>query len=654
MHNLVAAVLILFAGWTVSTQLAVLLGLSLNNLIVLAPVIMCLTGSMYLRLVLSGPKNASAGKNESGNIGWTPISQPPIPVLFWLCLVPLILYLSWLAFWFSSLLVLAYYAFKRDETVVPAFYRDVPLQPYERAVVLLACAGAVLLTLAVSRSDLDDTFYVAVTAFAAGHPHEPLLAFDPMHVERSWPLIFPSYRFATFELFGAALAHLLGVSSMDAVYRIIPPFGAAITVLCIFLYSQELMPRRWLLLGATTLVLILVLGEAHRGPANFTFVRMFQGKAIYLSAILPAIFYLTARYLSPRGTSADAFLLACAQVTAIGLSNFSILAAPMAGVGALLSNYTLLNQQQSKKKLWYVIATLSIAVPYLIAVMLSSHGGASLSQFETELPATVWKSVLGWRQHYFVAVLLLAGPILAGNNLLRLRLAIPMLLLLAIYLNPWLSPLISRFVTTPPVYWREMWSFPILVAAAAGFCLVLEYVLEKKAKRIFPAMLGAVVLFLLAVSIPLHTLRQDNDIRWDFAAKKISPDNYEVAQTAISAMEDSTGRLLAPDEISGIVAMFETHPVLVNARSLYIGFLAPAMSEEEFASRLLLHDFVSGTQDPGPAVRAALNSTKVALMVIHQGHERPEIEQLLTEERFRRAHAINGYDIWHRDVTPSR
>ena len=182
MHNLVAAVLILFAGWTVSTQLAVLLGLSLNNLIVLAPVIMCLTGSMYLRLVLSGPKNASAGKNESGNIGWTPISQPPIPVLFWLCLVPLILYLSWLAFWFSSLLVLAYYAFKRDETVVPAFYRDVPLQPYERAVVLLACAGAVLLTLAVSRSDLDDTFYVAVTAFAAGHPHEPLLAFDPMHI----------------------------------------------------------------------------------------------------------------------------------------------------------------------------------------------------------------------------------------------------------------------------------------------------------------------------------------------------------------------------------------------------------------------------------------------------------------------------------------
>jgi hypothetical protein len=651
-HNLLAAVLVLFAGWTVSTQLAVLLGLSLSDLIVLAPAVMCLTGFLYFRLALSSSKNVPSPEDESSS-ATIPVNQPSVPVLFWLCAVPLIVYLSWLAFWFTSLLVLSYYALKREPLLAPAFHRDVPLRPYERAVVLFACAGAVLLTLAVSRSDLDDTFYVAVTAFAAGHPHEPLLAFDPMHVERSWPLIFPSYRFATFELFGAALAYLLSVPAMDAVYRIIPPFGAVLTVLCIFLYSQELMPRRWLLLGAATLVFILILGEAHRAPANFTFVRMFQGKAIYLSAILPAIFYLTARYLSPRGTSADAFLLACAQITAIGLSNFSILAAPMAGAGALLSNCSLLNRQ-SKRKFWYVVATLSIALPYLIAVMLSSQGGASLSQFETELPATVWKSVLGWRQHYFVAVLLLAGPILAGDKLLRLRLAVPMLLLLAIYLNPWLSPLISRFVTTPPVYWRVMWSFPLLVAAAAGFCLVIEYVREKATRRVFSAVLGAAVLILLAVSIPFHTLRQDNDIRWDFAGKKISPDDYEVAQAAISVMDDGVGRLLAPDEISGIVAMFETHPVLVNARSLYIGFLAPAMGEKESVARQLLHDFVSGAAEPGPAVRAALNSLNVATVVTHRSNQQPELELLLEDERFMRAHAVHGYDIWHRSLPSSR
>jgi hypothetical protein len=651
-HNLLAAVLVLFAGWTISTQLAVLLGLSLSDLIVLAPAVMCLTGFLYFRLALSSSKNVPSPEDESSS-ATIPVNQPSVPVLFWLCAVPLIVYLSWLAFWFTSLLVLSYYALKREPLLAPAFHRDVPLRPYERAVVLFACAGAVLLTLAVSRSDLDDTFYVAVTAFAAGHPHEPLLAFDPMHVERSWPLIFPSYRFATFELFGAALAYLLSVPAMDAVYRIIPPFGAVLTVLCIFLYSQELMPRRWLLLGAATLVFILILGEAHRAPANFTFVRMFQGKAIYLSAILPAIFYLTARYLSPRGTSADAFLLACAQITAIGLSNFSILAAPMAGAGALLSNCILLTQQ-SKRKFWYVVATLSIALPYLIAVMLSSQGGASLSQFETELPATVWKSVLGWRQHYFVAILLLAGPILAGDKLLRLRLAVPMLLLLAIYLNPWLSPLISRFVTTPPVYWRVMWSFPLLVAAAAGFCLVIEYVREKTTRRVFSAMLGAAVLFLLAVSIPFHTLRQDNDIRWDFGGKKISPDDYEVAQAAISVMDDGVGRLLAPDEISGIVAMFETHPVLVNARSLYIGFLAPAMGEEESAARQLLHGFVSGAAESSPVVRAALNSLNVATIVTHRRNQQPELELLLEDERFRRAHAVHGYDIWHRSLPSSR
>lgn len=650
MHNLIAVVLILFSGWTLSAQLAVILGLSLNNLIVLTPAVISLVGILYFRLAFSGKTRLFTGKS-AGHAATILINQPPLPVLLWLFLVPLILYFSWAAFWFSSLLVLFYYSLKQGAVNESASYGIGKLQGKERAIVLGCCVGAVLFTLAVSRSDMDDAFYVAVAAFSAGHPDEPLLAFDPMHVERSWPLIFPSYRFATFELLGGALAHLLGISSMDVIYRVLPPIWAVITVLCIFLYAQELMPRRWLLLGGITIFFIFMLGEAHRAPANFTFVRMFQGKAIYLSAIMPAIFYLTARYFSPRGTSADAFLLGCAQVTAIGLSNFAMLAAPMAGVGALLSNYTLLSQQ-SKKKLWYVVVTLSIPVPYLLAVVLSSQEVSSLSQFETELPATVWKSVLGWRQHYLVAVLLLVGPILAGNSLLRHRLAVPMLLLFAIYLNPWLSPLISRFVTTPPVYWRVMWSFPILIAAAAGLCLVIEYVFENRTRRVFRVLLSTLVLALLALSIPFHTLRSDNDIQWDFAGRKISPSNYKVAQAAISTMEDSAGRMLAPDEISGIVTMFENHPRLVNARGLYIGFLAPAMGKDEYTDRLLLHGFVSGIPEPGAAVRAALNSMKVSSIIIPRGnepHQTEETEQLLKDEHFRRTETINGYEIWLRD-----
>jgi hypothetical protein len=111
--------------------------------------------------------------------------------------------------------------------------------------------------------------------------------------------------------------------------------------------------------------------------------------------------------------------------------------------------------------------------------------------------------------------------------------------------------------------------------------------------------------------------------------------------------------LLAPDEISGIVAMFETHPVLVNARSLYIGFLAPAMGEEESVARQLLHDFVSGAAESAPAVRAALNSLNVATVVINRGSQQPELELLLLDERFRRAHSVHDYNIWHRNLPPS-
>jgi hypothetical protein len=78
------------------------------------------------------------------------------------------------------------------------------------------------------------------------------------------------------------------------------------------------------------------------------------------------------------------------------------------------------------------------------------------------------------------------------------------------------------------------------------------------------------------------------------------------------------------------------------------------MGEEESAARQLLHGFVSGAAEPSAAVRAALNSLNVATVVTHRSNQQPELELLLEDERFRRAQAVQGYDIWHRSLPSSR
>ena len=645
MHVFLAAVLVLFAGWTLATHLVVFAGGSLNTLLVVAPCFQCIVVVAYLRLLKRGGHRSSTIARKDPNGRSADTGGLATAALLAVCLVPAVLYLSWMAFWLASLAILVYCLARKGTLGLSASHAPVRPRRWEWVTVLCLSIAAVALTLAVSRSDLDDAFYVSAAAFTSAHPSAPLLASDTMHVEPTLPFAFPVYRFATFEVLAGGAAHVLHIPAMDVIYRVFPPLWAVVVVLSIFLLAQELMPRRWLALGIVSLLLILVLGECHRGVANFAFVRLFQGKAVYLSAIAPAIFYLTARYYSPRGTSADAFLLGCAQVAAIGISAFATLAAPMATVGALLSNGPLV-WRGPRAKLWGGLAALAVPLPYVIAAAMQA--GTSLSRFPVETPSQVWASVFGNSQQYLVAILLLAGPVLARDALLRYRLAVPLALLFAVYLNPWLSASISKYVTAPPLYWRVVWSFPVLIFAATSVCVLAERVIEDRNRRPFLGVLSVVVLGLFALAAPLHTLRHDNGVTWHFAGRKIAARDYVVAEEAMRATGHG-GRMLAPDAISGIVSRFEEHPTLVNVRLVYTMHLAPAMGNEGYRHRSVLWSFVSASQEPDQeAARTALNSLNVATVVLAQNSATPGRIQVLKSEHFLRTETVNGYEIWIR------
>ncbi len=540
-----------------------------------------------------------------------------------------------------------------------------PIRPrnWPRLVVCCAVAIGIIASLAVVRGDLDDAYYVAVSAFSAAHPGGALLAGDPMFGDAGLPLIFPSYRFASFELLAAALAYLSALPAMDAYYIVLLPLWAGMAVLANFLLAKTLSPQRWLALGATALLLMLLLGEMPRAPANFSFVRLYQGKAVFVSVLVPLIFYLTARYAGKRGSHAELFLLACCQIGAIGLTNFGMLAAPLAGFGAIASNLPLFVKE--RKKLAGALAVLLIPLPFLIDVALQARGSAVFAQ-HVETGAEVWQSVFGKHQQYLSCLLLSAGPILAKDRITRWRLAVPPLLLFAVYLNPWFSAFIAMHLTTPPVYWRVAWSFPVLMYQAASLCLIVEAFTEQFAERLagdiarrrkivpMPSRLFALTAILLAAALPFSTLRPKNIGPFDgFAGWKAGSAEIAVARQAMAAGGDGTsmGRLLAPDEIAGLVSRFEEHPRLVNVRSEYVDALAPAWGQEAYRQRRVLTDFVLGRQADAAAMRDALRALDVSVVVIGVGHDTPDAVRLLDGEGYRRMDAVDAggaYVIWRK------
>lgn len=621
-----------------------LFGLNLKVLLLVAPVFMVtLLGAYYLLLKT---KNLFSIGHDSILRGMS--FDYKHVIIFFLTVSPLALYWSWMAFWMLSVLLLMICLFHLGSEHVLTIETVVSnSRNFDLLIFVLIALAAVGLSYAVSRSDLDDSFYVAVASFVSSNPSNIIISTDPMLGEPGFPLIFPSYRFASFELLLGAIAYLLSVPAMDVYYIYSLPVWAVAVVAANFLLAKELIPKHWVLAGTVAFLLTLLLGEMHRSPANFSFVRIFQGKAVFLSVIVPTIFYLTARFFSERGNKADLFLLACCQIASVGLTNFGMLMGPIVGFGALISNLPL-SLKGDRRKIYYACSILLISFPYLINVALESSSSPILN-FGSESGANVWTSVFGSHQQYLVGFLILTGPVLAKDTVTKWRMAVPPLLLFALYLNPWLAGFISKYVTTPPVYWRVVWSFPILLFAAVSFCMIVDCLFERKSPRLVPAVLSTVMIALIVYSLPFNTLRSENIGPLEgFATWKVSDTHLVVAQKTI-AIDNHGGRLLAPDEIAGVISRFEVHPRLISTRGLYLDLMRPMVGDEEFMPRKLLYDFVTGNDiQQIEKVRSALRSLDVSVIVLKLDIETNSVLTLLVSEGFKQRESVDGYSIWAR------
>jgi hypothetical protein len=272
--------------------------------------------------------------------------------------------------------------------------------------------------------------------------------------------------------------------------------------------------------------------------------------------------------------------------------------------------------------------------------------GSPIIGFNCESAIQILQSIFGPHQQYLITLLLLAAPILAKDNVTRWRLAVPLLLLFGIYLNPWLAELIAKHITTPPVYWRVVWSFPILIYSAITFGLIFTTYFERRVNRLLQRCLAVVVLGLVIYTLPLHTLRLNNIGPIEgFATWKIPKNNLQVAEKAVKLSHH--GKLLAPDEIAGVIARFEQHPPLVNVREAYLELLRPAMPEMNYQSRRVLYDFITTPLKVDVQhVRNALKMLDVSIIVMHMSSETAEKSHLLLTERYERQAPIAHYTIW--------
>lgn len=154
-------------------------------------------------------------------------------------------------------------------------------------IVAVACAG---LTLVCHRPDADDALYVNMAVAAADFPSQALLRSDTLQGIPNLAVSMPIYRVHAYELWNAGLSLLTGVPTIFCFHWISASLAALFVPLAHAKLFRLLTPKLWLWGVCLTLGVLVGVGDTHRWYGNFAFVRMWQGKSIFLCVFLPLIY----------------------------------------------------------------------------------------------------------------------------------------------------------------------------------------------------------------------------------------------------------------------------------------------------------------------------------------------------------------------------
>lgn len=511
----------------------------------------------------------------------------------------------------------------------------------------LLAAAAVALTLISHRPDADDAFYVNVAVAAADVPQRALFSADTMHGIPGLPLHLSVYRVASFELLNGAIAYLTGIPAIYAFHWLSAAGAALLVPLAHARLFRVLTPRRWLPSVATALFVLVAAGETHRWYGNFAFVRLWQGKAIFLSVFLPLI-YAHAMRFAVRPNRRDWLMLAMAQIAAVGCTSSALWLAPASAIVALCCaaplSFTglrivvlgLLASAYVLGAAWVTSASLAgvlspdplIAAPPLFGALVTVLGDSRLLVFG------VASLLIGW---------VFASPGLAR----RFAVVVPLAVWIGL-LNPYTADWVSAHVTGPP-YWRSMWAVPLPIIVA----LVLTSPLDLRWRVLPPGTqragwLGVLASF--ALLVPRYNgLSPENGVRLGWPSLKVPDAAYRWA-AAVNERVPPGSQVAVPEEIGTWIVTFQHHAFPLVVR-FYLHAWPDALSPDELRDRLAMQRFLDAPElaeaTPEP-LRDGLNHFQVRAVCLPNSPSAAAARAVLQQERFHPTLRGDDYELWVR------
>lgn len=564
----------------------------------------------------------------------------------------LLWYLEWIPgwiFWLGAISYLAAIMFPNGKALrLPSIGIAEPASRADAASILLVAVVAVVVTLAANRPDSDDSFYINVAVTTIERPELPMLKYDGLHSGTAVPLLQVAHRAQTYEILIAAASKLSAMEVLQLYYVIFPLFFA-----CMFCVSQWLflkfIDRDAAAVGlVVTFLIFLAWGEGHRTYGNFSFVRLYQGKAVFVCVFAPLLIYYALQFCR-HATWRNWLLLMLAQLGAAGFTSSALVLGPICASLGLLSGAGI-----SRRELAKVSAGVAASLPNAIILGMVAMEYLNAGSPVTGADFLTMRHVLGESLRSPLTLFgILCLPLLAiywncpsAGWLTRF-----VFLLFLLVFNKITILLLSELVAKN-FSWRIFWTVPApaLLGAAVGLALTRGWkqwrVGGEPAGRIL--WIGGLLGCLLFFSAGRWSLSPANGVTFSWASAKIPEPDYRLARTVLS-LTPPGGIVLAPKSVALILPRFPNPPKLILVRENYLDSLNRHWGAEETKKRKDLARFVAGKGDLiglDQWVVAEIENRGVATVVCAKAvSERDDFRQGMIDSGFTR-HSGEAYDIW--------
>lgn len=479
------------------------------------------------------------------------------------------------------------------------------------------------------RSDADDSFYVSnATLFQNS---DRLNLYDSSFGIKRLGTV-PMYDFQIWESLISIISSLFHLEAVKVMHTYILPVLLVVSASSYLFLGSALLKTENILKCTLFYVCITLYhlfgGYAVYSEGSFLLSRQWQGKAVYLTVVLPVMISILLNSLRTDYKFIWAYMAVCMLAgmalnpTSLYVMGFDLLFMTIAIAVSKKSFVYFLNIMPSA-----VIALFFTIMIYLRTKQYSGQIEAA-SQTDSTFVIEVFKQFWGTGKFYLVLYLLSIGLILwKGSKEAKIYSVITPLLLLSFVWNPVMGRFVAEKITKVPSYWRVFWLLP--VGETLAYVICLEYDLCKKnTYRYICIFLGIICLCMpgkwMFSSSNGFSIAQNDE--------RISKDVVKFGKEIVS--DNNSSIVLGGDDFSTTLRQKYVNIELVYSRYQYILDLFLYRGEEQQATdRSKMMDFANGNLNNYNDIERLLDSYAVDYVILSVRQEK-EKEYLINTNKW--------------------